>query len=124
MSNQTFALHLSIFAFLALASTILVFESTTFTGQTGVNFERSQLSRERLLAREPCNYVEAELGFTDDAGCERLGRLECEKAKGIKRTNTGDAYDYTKLNCLNQCIRDIAAQCEHTSSAFNQEGRR
>ncbi|MBI4141396.1 hypothetical protein HY484_00555 [Candidatus Woesearchaeota archaeon] len=121
MNNQTLSISLSIFAFLALASIILAFESTTFTGQA---LGEPQLSRERFLAIEGCKYIEApiQLKMKD---CEMIGKVECENLYGTERTTSyGDAYDYPNKNCRNQCYRDVRAQCEYASSAFNREGLR
>jgi len=120
MNNNTLVASFSIFAIIALSSTILIFQQTTFTGKATTHYPK--LSQERFLAREPCEYVEAELGLSTK-DCEMIGRIDCHKKYGIPMNYKGDAR-VNSMNCLNECNNDIRAQCEYAQSAFFREGRR
>lgn len=122
MNNHYLITRFSAFALLAIVSLVILFEETTTTANViGVPRFNPQLS-ERQLGREPCKYVEANIDVTNK-DCERFGTLQCAKAYNLKPNKYGDIYTYP-YNCLNQCLRDVSAQCEHASSAFEHEGER
>ena len=117
MNNKQLLSGFGAFTTLALATLLILFNNSTPTAEFTVG------STERFLGREPCNYIEAPLGL-NNKNCEMIGQRECENANNVLPNNKGDPRDYPAKNCLTQCLRDLFAQCEHASSAFNQEGLR
>lgn len=125
MKTHHFITGFSLFGFLAIATVVVLFQQTTFQAKLIDIPEYSGQYGERLLGREPCTYVEAILG-TDEENCERIGRLQCLRAYGLKGNPHGDTNTYPR-NCLKQCLRDITAQCDEYASsayAFKREGER
>ena len=126
MKNNNLVLGFTGFAFLAITGLALLFQNSTLEANL-VYDERTvpvfeEALHERFLGREPCAYVEVVLDLNNEY-CERIGRLQCNTLYKVKPNYKGDAR-VNSMNCLNQCERDVQAQCEHASSAFVQEGKR
>lgn len=113
----------SLFAIFGL---VMLFQNTTMNANIidpELNVPRYvPQSSERFLANEICKTVPAITTGLKSRDCEMIGRLQCNQAYKMKPNYKGDAYTYP-LNCVNQCIRDVQAQCKYASSAFKTEGK-
>lgn len=113
----------SLFAIFGL---VMLFQNTTMNANlVDPELQMPQYrpqSNERLLANEPCKTIDAVLD-TSKEYCERIGRLQCNKAYRVKPNYKGDAY-VPSMNCLNKCIRDLEAQCKHASIKSSRGGLR
>ena len=116
MNNHTLIAGFSAFALFAIASTVLLFQTTTMQANVIDVPEFNPILRERHLTTEKCKILpDVPLGMSKE-DCTRITRIECSKLYSVKINFKGDSYAYN--NCLNKCIRDARQQCQNAFSAF------